>query len=511
MEDRNDSISTKNSSFCSVTIVNIAQKLIAEIFGMFVIIVIGCGSVVVNKMYGAVTFLGICITWGLVVMVMVYSLGHISGAHFNPAVTLTFAALGRFPLKQVPLYILSQLVGATLGSWVLFLLLSPGPEHFYGTTPIASDRQSLFLEIIISFLLMFVISAVSTDARAIRELAGIVVGSAVVMLSVLAGLISGASMNPARSIGPAIVMHNYKSLWIYIFAPVIGMLAGGFTYNFFGTMMASRSDRIEEDTISKMEEGGGSSVGIEGSRVCSPTVVACIQRLIAEAVGTFFIIFIGCGSIVGNKIYTTVTFPGICIAWGLVVMAMIYTVGHISGAHFNPAVTITFTALRTFPVKEAPLYIVAQLVGATFGSGVLYLLLKPKPEQFYGTTPVGSDIQSFVLEIIISFLLMFVISGASADTRAIGELGGLAVGATILIACLAAGPISGASMNPARSIGPAIVMHNYKALWAYIFGPVIGMLAGGFTYKLIKFTDKPSQNVTKNSPFLKNINSSNDD
>ncbi|OAY65391.1 putative aquaporin NIP-type [Ananas comosus] len=465
MEDRNDSISTKNSSFCSVTIVNIAQKLIAEIFGMFVIIVIGCGSVVVNKMYGAVTFLGICITWGLVVMVMVYSLGHISGAHFNPAVTLTFAALGRFPLKQV-------YFRATLGSWVLFLLLSPGPEHFYGTTPIASDRQSLFLEIIISFLLMFVISA-------IRELAGIVVGSAV---------------------------------------------------------------------------------------------------LIAEAVGTFFIIFIGCGSIVGNKIYTTVTFPGICIAWGLVVMAMIYTVGHISGAHFNPAITITFTALRTFPVKEAPLYIVAQLVGATFGSGVLYLLLNPKPEQFYGTIPVGSDIQSFVpisgasmnparsigpaivmhnykalwayifgpvigmlaggftyklikftdkpsqdpeqfygtipvgsviqsfvLEIIISFLLMFVISGAFADTRAIGELGGIAIGATILLSCLTAGPISGASMNPARSIGPAIIMHNYKALWAYIFGPVIGMLAGGFTYKLIKFSDKPSHDVTKNSTFLKNI------
>ncbi|XP_020089053.1 probable aquaporin NIP-type [Ananas comosus] len=269
--------------------------------------------------------------------------------------------------------------------------------------------------------------------------------------------------------------------------------------------MASQSDHIEKDSISKMEDGGASSVGAEGSRFCSATVVNCVQRLIAEAVGTFFIMFIGCGSIVGNMMHSTVTFPGICTAWGLVVTAMVYAVAHISGAHFNPAVTITFTALGKFPLKEAPLYIVSQLVGAIFGSGVLYLLLNPKPEQFYGTIPVGSVIQSFVLEIIISFLLMFVISGAFADTRAIGELGGIAIGATILLSCLTAGPISGASMNPARSIGPAIIMHNYKALWAYIFGPVIGMLAGGFTYKLIKFLDKPSQDVTKNSTFLKNI------
>ncbi|URE40011.1 Aquaporin [Musa troglodytarum] len=195
--------------------------------------------------------------------------------------------------------------------------------------------------------------------------------------------------------------------------------------------------------------------------------------------------------------YGSVTFPGICITWGLVVMVMIYSVGHISGAHFNPAVTTTFTILKQFPFK--------QLVGAILASGALYLLFDPKAEHFYGTTPVGSAVQSFVLEIIISFLLMFVISGVATDTRAIGELAGIAVGSTILLNVLVAGPISGASMNPARSIGPAVVMRNYKAIWAYVLGPMIGTLAGGFTYNLVRYTDKPLREITKSSSFLKSL------
>ncbi|KAK7845361.1 putative aquaporin nip-type [Quercus suber] len=131
-------------------------------------------------------------------------------------------------------------------------------------------------------------------------------------------------------------------------------------------------------------------------------------RVIAEVIGTYMLIFAGCGSVVVNKIYGSVTFPGICVVWGLIVMVMIYSLGHISGAHFNPAVTITHSIFRRFPLKQA--------------------------------VPTGSNLQSLVIEIIISFLLMFVICGVATDNRAIGELAGIAVGMTILLNVLVAGP-----------------------------------------------------------------------
>ncbi|XP_008782364.1 probable aquaporin NIP-type [Phoenix dactylifera] len=268
--------------------------------------------------------------------------------------------------------------------------------------------------------------------------------------------------------------------------------------------MGSSSSNYNEAEI-KVENGSYCGSPDRDSGFCSAAMVNVTQKLIAEAIGTFFVVFAGCGSVIVNKMYGQVTFPGICITWGLIVMVMVYAVGHISGAHFNPAVTITFSVFKQFPLKQVPFYIVAQLVGSILGSGALYLLLNPRAEHFYGTTPVGSPIQSFVFEIIISFSLMFVISGVATDTRAIGELAGIAVGATILLNVFIAGPISGASMNPARSLGPAIIMHNYKAIWVYILGPIIGTLAGGFTYNLIRFTDKPLREIAKSSSFLRSM------
>ncbi|XP_008787977.2 probable aquaporin NIP-type [Phoenix dactylifera] len=261
-------------------------------------------------------------------------------------------------------------------------------------------------------------------------------------------------------------------------------------------MTSSSNSNMEE--ITKVENGSRDW----DSGFCSAAMVNVTQKLIAEAIGTFFVVFAGCGSVIVNKMYGEVTFPGICITWGLIVMVMVYSVGHISGAHFNPAVTITFAVFRRFPLKQVPFYILAQVIGSILGSGALYLLLSPEAEHFYGTTPVGSPIQSFAFEIIISFSLMFVISGVATDTRAIGELAGIAVGSTIVINVFIAGPISGASMNPARTLGPAIIMNNYKAIWVYILGPILGTLAGGFTYNLIRFTDKPLREITKSSSFL---------
>ncbi|CAA2970024.1 probable aquaporin NIP-type [Olea europaea subsp. europaea] len=169
----------------------------------------------------------------------------------------------------------------------------------------------------------------------------------------------------------------------------------------------------------------------DGTTFCtSANVVVVTQKIVAEAIGTYFLIFVGCG---------------VCVAWGLIFMVMVYSVGHISGAHFNPAVTIAFAIFRQFSYKQVPLYILAQLLGSILAS-------------------VGSNIQSLVTEFITSFLLMFVISGVATDNRSIGELAGIAIGMTILIDVLIAGPISGGSMNPARSIGPALIMHQFKSL-----------------------------------------------
>ncbi|GFQ00318.1 probable aquaporin nip-type [Phtheirospermum japonicum] len=165
--------------------------------------------------------------------------------------------------------------------------------------------------------------------------------------------------------------------------------------------------------------------------------------------------------------------------------------------------TITFAIFGWFPWKQLPVYIIAQLMGSILASCTLVLLFNVKKEDYFGTLPVGSNGQSLAIEIIISFLLMFVISGIATDSRAVGELAGLAVGMTIMLNVLVAGPISGASMNPARSIGPAIVKHEYKGLWIYIIGPIIGTVAGGFVYYLIRFTDKPISELTKSGSIFK--------
>ncbi|VVB02628.1 unnamed protein product [Arabis nemorensis] len=270
--------------------------------------------------------------------------------------------------------------------------------------------------------------------------------------------------------------------------------------------MTSQSENIEEEQISKLEKGRGIDChgGIETVICTSPSIVCLTQKLIAEMIGTYFIIFSGCGVVVVNKLYGgTITFPGICVTWGLIVMVMIYSLGHISGAHFNPTVTITFAIFRRFPWYQVPSYIGAQLAGSLLASLTLRLMFNVTREAFFGTTPADSPIRALVAEIIISFLLMFVISGVATDSRAIGELAGIAVGMTIMLNVFVAGPISGASMNPTRSLGPAIVMGVYKGIWVYIVGPFVGVLAGGFVYNFIRFTDKPLRELTKSASFLR--------
>ncbi|XVE51514.1 hypothetical protein DITRI_Ditri02bG0048200 [Diplodiscus trichospermus] len=232
--------------------------------------------------------------------------------------------------------------------------------------------------------------------------------------------------------------------------------------------------------------------------------VSFVQKLMAEVLGTYFLIFAGCASVVVNvNNENVVSLPGIAMVWGLAVMVLVYSVGHISGAHFNPAVTIAFATCKRFPLKQVPAYIAAQVLGSTLATGTLRLLFTGRHDVFTGTSPQGSDLQAFLIEFIITFYLMFIISGVATDNRAIGELAGLAVGATVLLNVLFAGPLTGASMNPARSLGPAIVFHQYKGIWIYITAPILGAVCGAWVYNLVRYTDKPLREITKSASFLK--------
>lgn len=275
--------------------------------------------------------------------------------------------------------------------------------------------------------------------------------------------------------------------------------------NNFGNLVLD----VRDGDLNHKENGGSTPTSKNGADVISSSgsclfTVPFMQKLIAEIFGTYFLIFAGCGSVVINNIRgNMITFPGISIVWGLAVMVVVYSTGHISGAHLNPAVTIAFATCRRFPWKHVPAYIAAQVLGSTLASGTLRLIFNGHQDHFAGTLPNGSNIQSLVLEFIITFYLMFIISGVATDNRAIGELAGLAVGATVLLNVMFAGPISGASMNPARSLGPAIVSSKYKSLWVYLLGPTAGAIAGAWVYNIIRFTDKPLREITKSGSFLR--------
>ncbi|KAK8478111.1 hypothetical protein V6N11_080146 [Hibiscus sabdariffa] len=229
-------------------------------------------------------------------------------------------------------------------------------------------------------------------------------------------------------------------------------------------------------------------------------------QLLTEVLGTYFLIFAGCAAVVVNANNdNVVSHPGIATVWGLAVIVLFYSSAHVSGAHFNPAITIAFATCKRFPLKQAsvPFFILAQVVGSTLAAGTLRLLFSGPHDVFVGTSPQGSDLQAFVIEFIITFYLMFIISGAATDNRAIRELAGLAIGSTVLLNVLVAGPITGASMNPARSLGPAIVSNHYKGIWIYLTSPIVGAVSGAWVYNMIRYTDKPLLEIIKNASFLK--------
>jgi MIP family channel proteins len=211
------------------------------------------------------------------------------------------------------------------------------------------------------------------------------------------------------------------------------------------------------------------------------------RRAAAEGLAAFALVFAGCGAIVSDSVYGgALGTIGIGLVFGLVIMAMVYATGHLSGAHINPAVTIAFVLSRHFPRREAAGYIAAQLVGATAGALLLLAVWPDKPAALGATLPTVATGSALAYEAVLTAILMFVIMAVATDARAVGAGAAIAIGGAVGLDAIFAGPVTGASMNPARSIGPALASGELGDLWIYVGGPIVGAACGAATYQLVR-------------------------
>jgi len=217
------------------------------------------------------------------------------------------------------------------------------------------------------------------------------------------------------------------------------------------------------------------------------------RRAAAEGIGAFALVFAGCGAIVTDTVHAGVLGAvGVSLVFGLVIMAMVYATGHLSGAHLNPAVTLAFALTRHFPHREALAYIGAQLLGAIAAAALLLAVWPSQPASLGATLPSVGAGSALVYEAVLTAFLMFVIMAVATDTRAVGAGAAIAIGGTVGLDALFGGPITGASMNPARSIGPALVSGELHDLWIYIVAPVAGAAIGALAYQLVRGEHAPA-------------------
>jgi aquaporin NIP len=240
---------------------------------------------------------------------------------------------------------------------------------------------------------------------------------------------------------------------------------------------SARRDRL----MSAVLEQEGASPGLVDER---PDLV---RRALMEGIGAFAIVVAGCGAIVADS--TTggaLGAVGISLVFGLIVMAMIYAGGHLSGAHYNPSVTIAFTLARHFPRREAVVYIAAQGLGGATGAFLLLAAWPDAPADLGATVPSVSAGTALLYEMVLTAFLMFVITAVATDTRAVGAAAAIAIGGTVALDALFGGPVTGASMTPARSLGPALAAGQWSDAWVYLVGPIVGAGIGVFTYELVR-------------------------
>jgi aquaporin NIP len=211
------------------------------------------------------------------------------------------------------------------------------------------------------------------------------------------------------------------------------------------------------------------------------------RRALAEGLAAFALVFAGCGAIVADSRYDgTLGSVGVALTFGLVIMVMVYATGHLSGAHINPAVTLAFTLTRHFPAREAVAYSGMQVAGAVAGALLLLAAWPDQPAQLGATVPSVGAGTALVYELVLTAFLMFVIVAVATDTRAVGAAAAIAIGGTVGLDALFGGPVTGASMNPARSFGPALAAGEWTDFWVYVLGPALGATVGALAYQLVR-------------------------
>src|SRR5918992_1541514 len=211
------------------------------------------------------------------------------------------------------------------------------------------------------------------------------------------------------------------------------------------------------------------------------------RRAAAEGLAAFALVFAGSGAIIADARYDgALGTVGVGLVFGLIIMAMIYATGHLSGAHINPAVTIAFTLTRHFAVRDAVAYIAAQLAGATLAALLLLAVWPEQPAALGATIPSVGAGSALVYEVVMTAVLMFVIIAVATDTRAVGAAAAIAIGGAVGLDALFGGPVTGASMNPARSFGPALAAGQWTDFWVYLAGPLVGAALGAFAYQLVR-------------------------
>lgn len=211
------------------------------------------------------------------------------------------------------------------------------------------------------------------------------------------------------------------------------------------------------------------------------------RRAAAEGIAAFALVFAGCGAIVADARYGGMLGAvGVALVFGLIIMVMVYATGHLSGAHINPAVTVASALTRHFPARETAGYIAAQLAGALAGALLLAAIWPSQPAELGATVPSVGAGSALVYETVLTALLMFVIMAVATDTRAVGAAAAIAIGGTVGLDALFGGLVTGASMNPARSLGPAIVSGTWTNLWIYVAGPLLGAALGALAYQGVR-------------------------
>ncbi len=211
------------------------------------------------------------------------------------------------------------------------------------------------------------------------------------------------------------------------------------------------------------------------------------RRAAAEGLAAFALVFAGCGAIVADSVYDgALGVVGVALVFGLIIMVMVYATGHLSGAHINPAVTLAFSLTRHFPAREAVSYVGAQVAGAVAAALLLLAIWPGQPAELGATVPSVGVGSALVYEIVLTAFLMFVIMAVATDTRAVGAAAAIAIGGTVGLDALFGGVVTGASMNPARSLGPALATGELTDIWIYIVGPVVGAALGATAYQLVR-------------------------